>query len=161
MRYKNFWWSYIYIYTFIFYVIIDRISKWWAFNYLYGKEEQVLPFLNLNFSWNKGISWGLFNSFNPLTFYLLTFSIAIIIVLFFAYTLCEHRRGSIVIYEVVLLSGAVSNFIDRIIYGAVIDFLDFHAFGYHWPTFNLADSFIVLGAIGIILKGLGWISSKK
>lgn len=160
MKLKNSW-PQIYIFTFLAYLIIDRISKWWAIRYLYSREEKILSFLNLSFSWNKGISCGMFNNSNPLTFYLLTFFIAIIIVLFFAYTLCEHRKNTIVIYEVVLLSGAVSNFIDRIMYGAVVDFLDFHAFGYHWPTFNLADTFIVLGALGIILKGLGWISLKR
>jgi len=158
---KKFSWPHIYIFEFLIFLIIDRISKWWAISYLYGKEEKVLPFLNLSFSWNRGISWGMLNNSNPLTFYLLTFFIAIIIVLFFAYTLCEHRKNKIVMCEVMLLSGAVSNFIDRILYGAVVDFLDFHAFGYHWPTFNLADAFIVLGAFGIILKGLGWISLRR
>ena len=151
----------IYLSHFIEIIIIDRIFKWVAYNYLYGKEEYFLPFLNLSFTWNKGISWGLFNGSNPLTFYLLTFFIAIVIALFFSYTVYEHRRGEFVIFEITLLGGAVSNFIDRIMYGAVIDFLDFHAFGYHWPTFNFADVFIVLGAFGIILKGLGWIFSKK
>ena len=53
-----------------------------------------------------------------------------------------------------VLGGAVGNAIDRVNHGAVIDFLDFHLAGYHWPAFNLADSAIVIGVAAIILEGL-------
>ena len=50
-----------------------------------------------------------------------------------------------------VLGGAVGNVIDRILFGAVVDFLDFHAFGWHWPAFNVADSAITIGAALLIL----------
>ena len=53
-----------------------------------------------------------------------------------------------------VLAGAVGNSIDRVRFGAVVDFLDFHAFGYHWPAFNVADSAIVIGAGLILLDSL-------
>ena len=53
-----------------------------------------------------------------------------------------------------MLAGALSNIVDRITYGAVIDFVDFHIFGYHWPTFNIADAFIVCGVLGIMIQSM-------
>ena len=53
-----------------------------------------------------------------------------------------------------VLAGAVGNTIDRVRFGAVVDFLDFHLYGHHWPAFNVADSAIVVGASLILLDGL-------
>ena len=60
-----------------------------------------------------------------------------------------------------VIAGAVSNFFDRIYYGAVIDFIDFHYGAWHWPTFNIADMCIVMGIGGIFLRGISWKVKKK
>ena len=53
-----------------------------------------------------------------------------------------------------ILGGAIGNIIDRIRFGAVVDFLDFHAFGYHWPSFNIADTMICIGVAIIIIQAI-------
>jgi len=68
-----------------------------------------------------------------------------------------HRHWQQTLFSLALsliLAGAIGNVIDRILYGAVIDFLDFHAFGWHWPAFNVADSAITCGAALLIWDGL-------
>ena len=62
---------------------------------------------------------------------------------------------------VLVLGGAVSNLVDRIIIGAVLDFLDFHLLGFHWPAFNLADSCIVIGALLLLYKSLYLPTQKR
>ena len=51
-----------------------------------------------------------------------------------------------------MIGGAIGNVIDRVMVGAVVDFLDFHAFGYHWPAFNVADTAISIRAIGLVCE---------
>ena len=63
-----------------------------------------------------------------------------------AYWFFKEKKEIIKLALALILGGAVGNIIDRVRFGAVVDFLDFHAFGYHWPAFNIADSAIVLGA---------------
>ena len=65
------------------------------------------------------------------------------------------------VFEALVLSGAVSNFIDRLYYGAVVDFIDCYVAHWHWPTFNVADACIVVGIGGIIGRGLVWMLRKK
>ena len=63
----------------------------------------------------------------------------------------DPRPGLFTVALTLVLAGAVGNMIDRIVIGSVVDFLDFHAFGYHWPAFNIADSAITCGAVMLVL----------
>lgn len=142
-------------------MIADRATKCWALGNLQGQEQVVTSYLNFSFVWNRGVSWGMFNGSSALMFWGLTFAIAAVMGLFAGYTVMQHKRGELIFFETLVLSGAASNFFDRLYYGAVIDFIDFHAWGWHWPTFNVADACIVIGIGGIILRGFLWARSKE
>jgi signal peptidase II len=147
MNRRNLYWG-----VFLGAVLIDRLAKWWALGL--GNGLVVNKYLNLVFAMNRGVSWGIFNGASSIGFWLLTFFIAFVILAFLLYAITEHRRETLILFEVFVLAGAVSNFCDRIYYGAVIDFIDIHINTWHWPTFNLADALIVVGVIGIIGRGL-------
>jgi signal peptidase II len=105
---------------------------------------KIFPFLNLVLVFNTGVSFSLFSSDSPYHRYLLAFiSLVIVCVLFFWFL---KEKNKITKYALILtLSGAVGNIIDRLRVGAVVDFIDVFAGKYHWPAFNLADSFICIG----------------
>lgn len=137
---------------FILILLLDRVTKWWALSHLQRNDFVIFPGLALKLAWNRGVSWGLFNGSSTAGFWILTSLVALIILFFTFYTINQYKKGQSILLEMLVLSGAVSNFFDRIYYGAVIDFIDCYAYGWHWPTFNVADACIVLGIGGIIYK---------
>jgi signal peptidase II len=102
---------------------------------------------------NKGVSFGLFSSdavwAQPA---LASFAALVSILLVFWMRQAQHCFSAIFLGLVV--GGALGNAIDRLLHEAVVDFLDFHVAGYHWPVFNIADSAITVGVIFIIAEGL-------
>ncbi len=132
--------------------LIDRISKVYVI-YLdkkfFGSEILSLKFLNIHLIWNEGIAFGLF-SFDEKYFYnILTFFILIIIlVIFFMIIKSEGLKKYSLL---MILGGALGNIFDRIFYKAVPDFIDLHIQNFHWFIFNVADIFITLGVIFMIL----------
>ncbi|MFC1894465.1 signal peptidase II [Candidatus Dependentiae bacterium] len=138
-----------YIFIFMFIVLLDRCSKFAAVKLFQNKDYCVFPGFNLTLVWNRGVSWGLFSFDSAFLFYLLTIIIFSIIIVFFIYTVFLFRKNENVFFEVLVFSGAVSNLIDRFIYKGVVDFIDIYVFSWHWPTFNIADMFVVIGIFGI------------
>jgi signal peptidase II len=138
------------IITLIFF--IDRISK----NYILKIAEQeslvdiyINPYLNFYLIWNKGIAFGLFSFDQNLIYNLITL---IIVVISFVIIILIIKTNGIERYLFTLVfGGAISNLYDRIYYKAVPDFIDFHIAEYHWFVFNVADIFITLGIVSIIL----------
>ena len=131
--------------------LLDLLSKELIFNLLDQTERQhivVTSYFNLVKVYNTGVSFGMFNNLQYGKFILLI--IASFITLFLIYWLCKAENKKIACALSLVIGGALGNIIDRAIYGAVADFLDFHISGYHWPAFNLADSAITLGAIILI-----------
>ena len=135
--------------------VLDQLSKWWIVNVVMNPPRtiEITPFFNLVMGWNKGVSFGLFNNDSSVTAWVLP-GVAIVIVGVLTAWLFRVDRlllggalGSII-------GGAVGNIVDRLQYGAVADFLDFHVMGFHWPAFNLADSMITVGAVVLILDSL-------
>ncbi|MBU1007997.1 signal peptidase II [Candidatus Dependentiae bacterium] len=153
---QSLWWLYTAVFLGI--IALDRISKWLAVTVLGGRQVSLFPGLNFTLMWNRGVSWGLFNRSSYLGLYFLALFIAIVIVFFLVYTIHEYRRGTMILFELLVLAGALSNFFDRIYYGAVVDFIDIYVstgvWSWHWPTFNVADACIVVGMGGILVKGL-------
>ena len=131
---------------------IDRISK----NYILKISEQeslvdiyINSYLNFYLIWNKGIAFGLF-SFDQNLIY--NFVTLIIVVISFVIIILVIKTNGIERYSFTLVfGGAISNLYDRIYYKAVPDFIDFHIAEYHWFVFNMADIFITLGIVSIIL----------
>jgi signal peptidase II len=115
-----------------------------------GESYDLTSFLDIVLVKNKGVTFGLLNGVvSPL--FLTLASIAIII--FMVYWAINNENYLLPISAIV--GGALGNVVDRITRGAVVDFLDFHLFGYHWPAFNIADSAIVIAtfALFFILYG--------
>ena len=131
---------------------IDRISK----NYILKIAEQeslvdiyINSYLNFYLIWNKGIAFGLFSFDQNLIYNLITL---IIVVISFVIIILIIKTNGIERYSFTLVfGGAISNLYDRIYYKAVPDFIDFHIAEYHWFVFNVADIFITLGIVSIIL----------
>ena len=146
---KNFYTNLFIIFS-IF--IIDRITKIYVVS-VNGKNSYEdlysSKFLNINLIWNEGIAFGLF-SFNQNNLYnLLTLIISIIVIVILKMIINSYgikKYGLMMIF-----GGALGNLFDRIFYKAVPDFIDFHIGEFHWFVFNVADIFITIGVIIMIL----------
>lgn len=114
---------------------------------------EVLPFFNWVMVWNRGISFGLFQNESELGPVIMV-AVALAISVIFIVWLFRTDRWITVLTIGLVVGGAVGNVIDRLRFGAVADFLDFHAFGHHWPAFNLADSAITVGIALLVVDGL-------
>ena len=142
-------------------VFIDQLTKYVAFIVLF-KEQQVLiinPYLNFRPVWNDGISFGMlqgYGNFGRVTFIIIALIISTWIIIY-------SKKLNIIgfIGYNMIAGGAIGNVIDRIFHGKVIDFIDFHYKEYHWPTFNMADSFIFIGVLLFIYNELIIVRSKK
>ncbi len=133
--------------------VADQATKWTIVDWLegVGRNLPVTGFFDLVLVYNRGASFGLFQTDSPWGPRLLTFfTIAVIVGLLVWMTRIEERALSVALSLIV--GGAAGNAIDRLTQGHVIDFLDFHIGGYHWPAFNLADSAITIG-VAIVLYG--------
>ena len=121
-------------------VILNTLSK--------GPAIEVTSFFNLVLAMNKGISFSMFSNAGP---YLLTI-LALGICAFIVYLIFKEKDAFTRCCLSLILGGAIGNIIDRVRFGAVVDFLDFHAFGYHWPAFNIADSCICVGVVLLLFR---------
>ena len=132
----------------------DQLTKYWALATLSGAGVvEVTPFFNLVLVWNTGVSFGLLQGFGEAGRWGLVM-LACAVGIGLAVWLFRESRLLPQCALCLVLAGAVGNVIDRMRFGAVVDFLDFHLMGYHWPAFNIADSAIVIGAILLMVDGL-------
>ena len=141
--------------------ILDRLTKLYVI-YLdkinSGSEIFSSKFLNVYLIWNEGIAFGLFSlDQNILYNYLTLFILLIILVIL---NMISKSSGFKKYSLLMIFGGALGNVFDRIIYKAVPDFIDFHIGNFHWFIFNLADVFISLGVIFMIIYEL-FLSNKK
>ncbi len=132
--------------------LFDRISKIYVIyldNKLFGSEIFSSNFLNIYLIWNEGIAFGLF-SFNEKIFYnILTIIILIIILIIFIMII---KSDGLKKYSLLMiLGGALGNVFDRLYYKAVPDFIDFHIGNFHWFIFNVADIFITIGILFMVI----------
>ena len=140
--------------------LFDRVSKTYVIylnDKLLGSEIFSSKYLNIDLIWNEGIAFGLF-SFSQSNLYNLI-TLIIIIIIFFILTLIKKSEGLERISLSMGFGGALGNLYDRIMYKAVPDFIDFHIRDLHWFIFNVADIFITLGVIMLILLEL--LKTKK
>lgn len=140
--------------------LLDQVSKLVILEGILDPPRviQVTPFFNLVVVWNRGISFGIFDSgaaWMPVVLSVLALIITVALVIWLRRT--DRRLTAIAIGLVI--GGALGNVIDRVRFGAVLDFLDFHAFGWHWPAFNVADSAITIGVVLILLDS--WFESRE
>ena len=144
----------IFFKSFIIIIIfaLDRISKNYVinlFNETQFNEIYLLEFINIYFIWNEGIAFGLLNFGNNLFYNLIT-SLIILISLIILYLVFKNKNY-LGYFFAMILGGSLGNLYDRIKYSAVPDFIDLHIGNYHWFIFNVADIFISIGVICLIL----------
>jgi signal peptidase II len=146
---KNFFNNLIFI---ILIFTLDRITKIYVIYFsdkLNNSELFLSKYLNISLTWNEGRAFGLF-SFNQN--YLYNFLTLIIFFVIFVIFIMIIKSEGIKKYALsMIFGGALGNFYDRIIFKAVPDFVDFHIEDFHWFVFNVADIFITLGVIFMIL----------
>ena len=124
-------------------IVVDRTMT------LHYSIPIIKNFFNLTYIRNTGAAFGILAGSDAsvrLPFLIFFSLLAIVFILVLLRRLPESEKGLITALSFVL-SGAIGNLIDRLIYGEVIDFLDFYWSSYHWPAFNFADSFITLGVM--------------
>ena len=136
-------------------VVIDQVTKIVVSRAIaYGKGIEVAPFFNLVLVHNKGAAFSFLSSAAGWQRELFI-AIAVIACVWVVYLIRKHPQQTLFCFALsLILGGALGNVIDRFALGAVIDFLDFHAAGYHWPAFNVADSAITCGAALLIWDSL-------
>ena len=136
----------------IFIFILDRISKLYILNSVEINNEvniYIFSFLKLYLIWNKGIAFGLF-SFEQNYFY--NFITILIIVINLVILIMIIKSNGIKSYFLMfILGGSSGNLFDRLYYSAVPDFIDFHINDFHWFIFNVADVFISVGVICLVI----------
>lgn len=136
-------------------VALDQVTKLLIEQQFdYGDVLPITSFFNLVLTYNKGAAFSFLAAASGWQKYLLA-AIGIGASIFIVFLLARHGAQRLFALALALiLGGAVGNVIDRLAYGHVIDFLDFHLAGWHWPAFNVADSAIVCGAALLILDEL-------
>jgi signal peptidase II len=141
--------GYFFLFTIIF--LSDFFSKQWAF-FKCQSPLFINSFLTCFVTINRGISWSLFDSENSLIFSLLTFCIAVVIIMLAFYIFNRWKQQSSLGGEICVLAGALANFIDRCLHGGVIDFITINYKSFIFPIFNIADIAIVVGVFYMLWK---------
>lgn len=142
---------YVKDFLFCFFIpfLIDRVTKYCIVSEVIP-EQQLLPFLDIYLTYNRGVSWGVGSSEHYGQFIFISFLVAFIIGIFcwYIYKMPMGRIANCAC--LVILSGALSNFYDRIYFGGVVDFILFYWGSWWFPVFNMADVFIFLGTIVLL-----------
>ena len=144
---------------------VDRITKQyalvWCADTTYDTTYQSTSFLSCELVMNRGISWGLFHSADVYAFIIVSLVIACVtgFICWHAYDTFKH--GASIIGHVCIITGSVSNLIDRVVYGGVIDFILLSYKQYSWPVFNVADMAIVLGVVIIFYSSTSLVLSRS
>jgi signal peptidase II len=135
-------------------VVLDRLTKWLMLDWLRpGESVEITGFFNLVLVYNRGAAFS-FLAGAPGWQTPFFVAVALIASGVVSWLLLRHPRQRLLCAGLALiLGGALGNLWDRLAWGAVADFLDFHAFGWHWPAFNVADSAITVGAALVIVEG--------
>jgi signal peptidase II len=138
----------------------DQAAKFWlldAFDLANRGTVPVTPFADLVLTWNTGISYGLFQHMGPLGQWAL-FALKLVAVVLLAIWLARTGSRLSAVALGLIIGGAIGNAIDRLVHGAVMDFVLFHVtaatWSFQWYVFNLADVAIVAGVVGLLYESL-------
>ena len=135
---------------------IDLFTKWSLVNLVMNPPRliPIFPFFNLVLGFNRGVTFGLFNdlgAWGPVILSALAIGIIGVLIVWLQRAQNIRELSGLIL----VIGGAVGNLVDRLQDGAVTDYLDFYVGQYHWPAFNLADSFIVIGMVCIVIFSRG------
>jgi lipoprotein signal peptidase len=134
----------------------DQVSKWWVVDVLHLPQVGqivLLPVLNFTMVWNRGVTFGLLTSFGRSS-YLLLAAVALAVVIALVVWLRRAESLLVAISLGAIVGGALANVIDRLRFGAVIDFIHAHIGDWSWYVFNLADAAIVCGVAALVIDSL-------
>lgn len=126
--------------------LADRITKYFV---LCSCMERCIinPILSFEVGFNRGITWGFFYSDSTFVFSFITAVIILVTCAVAWYATVRYRADYPIIGECFIVAGSLSNIVDRFVYGGVVDFIELSYNGWMWPSFNIADMFIVSGII--------------
>lgn len=141
-------------------LVADQASKWWILEVVRLPEVRNIPLvmlgqvgLDLTMVWNRGVTFGLFSGEGAWNHVIL--ALLALVVAGFLLRWLARAETCLVTYALgAVIGGAVANVIDRFRFGAVVDFVDVHAWGWHWYVFNLADAAIVCGVLALVADAL-------
>lgn len=135
-------------------LVADQISKVFFLDLMQQNPGGIIvtPFFNLVMVWNTGVSFGLFSEDSASRSWTLI-AVSFAVMIWLGWWLWRAHSALVAVALGMIIGGAIGNVIDRYRFGAVFDFLDFHAFGWHWPAFNVADSGIVIGVLLLLADG--------
>lgn len=136
-------------------VLLDQVTKITMTRLLvYGQSETINAFFNLVMVYNQGAAFSFLANSGGWQRWFFS-ALAVAVSLFIVWMLNRNATQRLFCWSLsLILGGAVGNLIDRLVYGHVIDFLDFHVGSWHWPAFNIADSAITMGAALFVLDEL-------
>lgn len=143
-------------------LLLDLGSKMLVMDYFQlGESMPLIPFLNLTYAHNPGAAFSFLADKDGWQRWLFALiAIAIVIALLILMYRCSGKQRLNNIAFAMIIGGALGNLFDRMVHGFVIDFIDFYVKGWHYPIFNLADSFICVGAALVVLEGFLFSSEK-
>jgi signal peptidase II len=136
-------------------LLLDQASKWLALSQLQlGIPEPVLPFFNWLLLFNPGAAFSFLAQSSGWQRWFFT-ALGLLACIYIVFMLRKHQDEKLLCIALsLILGGAAGNVLDRLMYGAVVDFIDLHYANWHWPAFNVADSAICIGAVLIIVSEL-------
>ncbi len=134
-------------------LVVDQVSKYLARLYLHDADIIINPFAKLTLAYNKGISWSFLTPTSPQGEYALIIGIMVVLLIYLMHAKQELQKGRNLFSELLIIGGALSNLIDRVTQGAVVDYILLHYAAWSFPVFNLADLFIFVGFMLFLKKG--------
>jgi signal peptidase II len=143
-------------------IVLDQLSKWLVLESIrFGETIYVAPFWNWVLTFNPGAAFSFLADQPGWQRWFFT-GLALVISVWIAFELrrCAGQR-LLALALALVMGGALGNAIDRVRFGAVVDFIQWHAAGYYWPAFNVADSAITVGAIFMVISQLTAASKKE
>ena len=141
-------------------LVADQLSKWWVLEVLDLPNRRTVPLveagplgLDLTMVWNRGVTFGLLSGEGSLNHIILAV-LAAVIAAFLLRWMARAENRTVATALGAVVGGAVGNVIDRLRFGAVVDFVDAHGWGWHWYVFNIADAGIVCGVFVLLADAL-------
>ncbi|MGB9153937.1 MAG: signal peptidase II [Alphaproteobacteria bacterium] len=144
------------VYMLAFIGLADQVTKGLVLKHIDVRETiPVTPFFNLVLVWNKGVTFGILSHVGLHYMSYILIGVAAVMLLVLGRWLWRTRSAMVALALGAIMGGAIGNVIDRVRYGAVVDFLDFYYRDYpHWPAFNVADAAIVTGVALLLIDGM-------
>jgi signal peptidase II len=133
-------------------LFIDRITKLVAYHLFLQRPWVINQFFAFDCTFNRGVAWSLFASSGVVVYSLITCTTLILLIIIAKYTSYRQKEGFNVVGETLLLSGGLSNFLDRLAWHGVVDFIKISYGSWTFPIFNIADIAITLGGLMIVYR---------